>query len=91
MKISNEQFHRWKHDVVTEEVLGAIRNEGLRLRQQLLEPAVIMGPKENQARVLGFIEGISLILNIKIDDVEEETNEDTPSGSQDISEAERSR
>lgn len=90
MKISNEQFHRWKNDVVTQEVLGAIRNEGLKLRQQLLEPAVILGPKKNQARVLGFIEGISLILNIKIDDVEESSDEDPSSGAQDISEAEGS-
>ena len=90
MQISHEQFHRWKNDVVTQEVLAAIRNEGLKLRQQLLEPAVILGPKKNQARVLGFIEGISLILEIRLDDVETETNEDTPSGSQDISETEGS-
>lgn len=77
--ISNESFHRWKNDPVTQEVFKAISMMCAELKTAFGHPDLIMA-KDGQvkaARLLGQVEGAELILNIKVDDVTEEKEDET--------------
>ena len=76
--IGKEQFFDWKHNPVTEEVFKALQLLRTEINQTLNSEDFLLGKDAHTQipKLLGRREGIDLILEITIDDLEEEDEED---------------
>ena len=79
MKISKEEFGLWKQHEVTKNLYSALKTIRLQIEQDMLDDNVILSDKGHVtlARLSGIREGLSIILNLTaedVDDDEEQTN-----------------
>lgn len=79
MPISDSEFHSWRLHPVTKELMKFLRELKKIRRNDLVSEALIMHKDNGKeaARMLGQIDALDIILDIKIEDM---TDEDTPSG-----------
>ena len=77
MKISIENFLSWKRDDVTKQLLIALQEARDTADMQLGNPEIIMRADGQLAlaRLLGFVEGLDIVLNIRHDDIDTEDGE----------------
>ena len=80
MKLSNESFHRWKHDPITIAVIQYIQQSIAEVDRRLANgywlldlPAEEMAKK--LAKLVGQKEAYQNLLDIELSDLEEEENE----------------
>jgi len=81
MQITNEMFHRWKKDPVTEKMMAALDSFKRELEEAMANPDLIVDKdcRGKLLRLLGRIEGVNLLLDIDIDQlVENNKDEDNP-------------
>ncbi len=69
--IDEGSFHNWKKDPVTKALFNMLQIAKQDMKEDLLDPKVIMDPEcaRIMARGLGAIEAFDLVLDIDIDSV----------------------
>lgn len=72
MKIDGMNFYDWKHNPVTKNFMRSVKKMAIACKRALLSEELIMKQDGRElARILGKIEILEDIYNIKFDDVEE--------------------
>ena len=77
MEIDASNFHTWKKDPVTIVFLKRIEGLVVNLKSSLTDPQVLMGNQKHIARLLGNIEALAMVLNVKADDLLEDKKEES--------------
>ena len=78
MKIDLSNFHSWKQDEVTVEILKALKKAREEINLTLTNSDVLLGANAEKAipRLIGQREGLDLMLEISFEDLEGESDED---------------
>ncbi len=77
--ISQEAFHNWKHNDVTEQLIEVLLKIRESVQEQMTNPSVIMelDSRARLHRLAGICEGLDVVLNLEYLTLsEEEHNED---------------
>jgi len=74
MKIDVDNFRHWKKDEVTIEVMSALKDLRDQINEALTNADVVLGDNAAKAipRLIGQREGLDLILEIQVEDLEDE-------------------